>query len=116
MTIAIAPVTPREAAIMGKSSQRKGRAGELEIVRILIAAGWSAIVKKIYDALDIEWEGDDCEVKRRKEGMRWAYDAFANGAQAVFFRADHEQWLIIHTLDGYARKHGPELKTGEPIE
>lgn len=105
---------------MGKSSQRKGRNGELEIVRILLAAGWSAIVKRLYDALDIEWEGRDCEVKRRGSGMKWAYDAFRNGARAAFFRADREQWLIVMTLDEYIAMHGPEftpvIEIAEPIE
>ena len=94
---------------MGKSSQTKGRAGEHEIVKILKAAGWSALVKGIYEAFDIDWEGRDCEVKRRKDGMKPAYDAFANGAGAFFYRADRKEWLIVHTLDEYIAKHGPEF-------
>jgi hypothetical protein len=94
----------------GRSSQRKGRGGEREIRDILNAAGWSCCCKGIYEPLDIDWEGRECEVKRRRSGMKEAYDAFSNGAQAFFFRADRKEWLIVHTLDEYIAKHGPELK------
>ena len=94
----------------GRSSQRKGRGGEREIRDILKAAGWDAYVKGIYEPLDINWEGYDCEVKRRRAGMKEAYDAFSNGARAFFFRADRKEWLICMTLDDYIAWHGPEFK------
>lgn len=97
---------------MGKSSQRKGRAAEIEVANILKAAGWSAIPKKIYECFDVDWEGLDCEVKRRHDGMKPAYDAFSNGAVAFFYKADRKEWLIVQTLDEYIRKHGPLVGEG----
>jgi hypothetical protein len=94
---------------MGKSSQRKGRGAELEIAEILRAAGWSAVAKPIYASMDVDWEGRDCEVKRRANGMKDAYAAFKAGARAFFHRSDRQQWLIVMTLDEYIRDHGPQL-------
>jgi len=99
---------------MGKPSQRKGRAGEMEVRDILKASGWSACTKGIWDTFDVDWEGRDVEVKRHSKGMKPAYDAFDNGACAFFFRADRKEWLITMTLDEYINRHGPLIrKTGE---
>lgn len=95
----------------GRASQRKGRNGERE-VRDILNAAWpgSSCVKGIYEPLDINWDGRDCEVKRKSRGMKEAYDALANGAGAFFFRADRKEWLITHTLDEYIRKHGGRVR------
>ena len=97
---------------MGKASCRKGRGGEREIRDILLAAGWEARVKGIWEPLDIVWLGVDCEVKRKQGGMSEAYKAFNEmGAGAFFYRADNKQWLITMTLDDYIRLHGPKIDT-----
>lgn len=91
---------------MGKSSQRKGRRAEFEVRDILIAGGWEAEANGIWEPFDIKWEGRDCEVKRRKDGMGMAYTAFDDGAGAYFFRADRKPWLITHTLDDFIERYG----------
>ena len=105
---------------MGRQSQRKGRGGEIELANILKAAGWSALPKNIWEPFDVNWEGRDCEVKRKKLGMRDAYNAFRNGARAFFHRSDREQWLIVMTLDEYIKDHAPApppiIEIAEPIE
>jgi hypothetical protein len=98
---------------MSRSSQRKGRNGERELRDILAAAGWSVRCKGIYEPLDLDWEGFDCEVKRRAAGMKEAYNAFANGAVAYFFRADRKEWLIVMPLAEYIHRHGPEMSGAE---
>lgn len=96
---------------MPKKSQRKGRAGEIEIKNILKAAGWDAAVTGIYDTLDVLWgyDGRDhlCEVKRRKNIMKWAYDAFKAGASACFVRADNQHWLIVMPMAEFIQTYGP---------
>lgn len=103
---------------MGKPSQRKGRCGELEARDILNAAGFSARCMGIYEPHDIACDFGDGrevpgEVKRKRNGMAPAYNAFANGAQFHLHRSDREEWLITLTLDEFVRRYGPELKEGK---
>lgn len=97
---------------MGKSSQRKGRSAEYEVAKILEAAGWSATVKGIYEPFDIDWEGYDCEVKRRKDSMsvKIVEASLCDGAFAVFYRFDRKPWRIVQDLDEYIRMYGPKFR------
>ena len=97
---------------MGKSSQRKGRAAEIEVANILKAAGWSATVKGIYEPFDVDWEGYDCEVKRRKDSMsvKVVEACLGDGAFAVFYRFDRKPWRVVHDLDEFIRMYGPKLR------
>jgi hypothetical protein len=102
----------------GKSSQCKGRGGEREARDILNAAGFSARCHGQWDPLDISCDFGDGkevpgEVKRKKDGMGPAYDAFSNGAKFFMHRSDRKEWLITLTLDEFIHRYGPELQITE---
>lgn len=98
---------------MGRSSQRKGRAGELELCRILRAQGIPAepgvpvSFGMTPDVVGIR--GIHAEVKRVErlnvpEAMAQAErDAqwFGNGAPAVFHRRNRSPWLVTMKLDDW---------------
>jgi hypothetical protein len=79
---------------VGKSSQRKGRAGEHECANDAKAYGLSSRVHGIYEALDVSIDGEPFEVKRRAGFHKMAYNALHSGAKGLIGRADREQWLI----------------------
>ena len=87
---------------MGKSSQRKGRAAEIEVANILKAVGFDACVCGIYETLDVRCaiDGTDrlLEVKRKKETQGEAYKAIENGAWGLASRADRKEWLLTVPL------------------
>jgi hypothetical protein len=113
---------------MGKSSQRKGRSGEHEVVRVLTTNRVPARVNGIWEPLDMNMEIDgfreDFEVKRKRDGMSWAYGAIDNDAKGCHFRADRRQWLTIVETEHYAdlliRAQAvnplPSIDIEEPIE
>lgn len=94
---------------MGKSSQHKGRAGELELVRVLNDNGISAAPG---DALNYGREPDikgvpgiHAEVKRheRIEIAAWTRQAEEDaqrfgGVPCVFYRRNREPWRVVVPL------------------
>jgi len=97
---------------MGKSSQKKGRAAELELSRLLNEAG---IPAKPGAALNYGTEPDltgipgiHAEVKRheRIEIGAWCQQAEQDaqrfgGIPCVFFRRSREPWRVTMTLSGF---------------
>lgn len=93
----------------GRSSQRKGRAGELELARILIDSG---IMAAPGEALNYGTEPDvkgipgiHAEVKRheRLEINAWTKQAEDDaqrfgGAPCVFYRRNREPWRVVMPL------------------
>jgi len=79
---------------MGKSQRTKGYSAEREVVNI--AKEWGCNAKRspcsIYP--DVVIDGKKVSVKRRKNGMLWAYDELKKH-DYILFRADHEKWLKI---------------------
>jgi len=84
---------------MGKSQRDKGYRGENECRHIAEAAGLS--VKRSFMSGMFEADGHDLEincrpvsVKRRANGMDWAYKELEKN-DYVLFRADNKGWLRI---------------------
>ena len=100
---------------MGKASQRKGRAAELELCRLLNERGIPATPG---DPLSFGTQPDvsgvpgvHVEVKRheRIEIMTWMRQSeqdaerFRDGAPAVFFRRSREPWLVCMRLEDWLK-------------
>ena len=95
---------------MGKSQQRKGRAGELELSRLLQEYGYNAQpgrAQSYGDVPDISGlSGIHIECKRVErlnvpEAMAQAVrdaERFQDGAPAVFHRRNREPWLVTMRL------------------
>jgi len=84
---------------MGKSQRDKGYRGEHEAQQIAEAAGLP--VKRHFmsgmfqaDSADLEINCRPVSVKRRANGMGWAYKELTK-CDYVLFRADHKEWLKI---------------------
>ena len=112
-------MTPVSGAIaegvkkIGKASQRKGRAAELELAHILQARGHkidpgrSQNFGEIPDVSGLP--GIHIEVKRRErlnvsEAMKQAIrdaDRFHDGAPAIFHRRSREPWLVTMRLEDW---------------
>lgn len=101
---------------MGKRSQRKGRAGELELARVLKASGYqqaepgkAASYGETPDVVGLP--GIHIEVKRVErlnvpEAMGQAVrdaSAFHDGTPALFHRRNREPWLVTMRLEDWLR-------------
>ena len=109
---------------MGKMSQKKGRAAEMELCRILNDNGIPAVpgTAMCYGSEpDISGvKGFHCEVKRRErvEIGAWMKQAtedakkFNDGWPCVFFRRNREDWRVVLPLSAwlelYERAYGGE--------
>lgn len=71
---------------MGKSSQRKGRAGELELCRILQAHGYPVERLNVPEAM----------AQAERDARR-----FGDGAPAVFHRRSRSPWLVTMKLEDW---------------
>ena len=80
---------------MGKSQRTKGFGAERELVNIFKSQGIPAKRSTCSFGADIELEnGTRISVKRRANGMKWAYDELEL-YDRVYFRADRKDWLVI---------------------
>ena len=102
---------------IGRSSKRKGKIGELEVVNLLKAAGFNAHRSVQYcgatgDAPDVVVEGFPLhiEVKRvERLNLKQAYqqavhDSKANGKNeipVVFHRRSHQPWMVMLSADDF---------------
>ena len=98
---------------MGKSSQRKGRAGELELSRILqgygydVQPGRAQSYGEVPDLVGLP--GIHIECKRNERLNVWdamaqaTRDAekFQDGAPAVFHRRNRQSWLVTMRLSDW---------------
>ncbi|MCD8015032.1 MAG: hypothetical protein LUG99_18025 [Lachnospiraceae bacterium] len=107
---------------MSKTQQRKGRAGELELARILREHGYPV---RTGDALNFGGEPDlvgldgvHCEVKRHEgEALtQWLKQAredsekFGDGLPAVFWRRNRGKWVVCMELADWL-----ELYAGQKV-
>lgn len=95
---------------MGKSSQRKGRAGELELSRLLQGYGYDVQpgraqsygeVPDLTGLPGVHVECKRCEQFRPYDWLEQAQrDAvrFGDGLPAVFFRRSRSPWLVVMKL------------------
>ncbi len=99
--------------MMGKSSQRKGRAGELELVRIFQAHGIPAEPGKAASYGEtpdvVAVPGIHCEVKRVErlnvhaalaQAVRDS-EKFGDGVPVVFHRRNRQEWLCTMRLEDF---------------
>ena len=98
---------------MGRSSQRKGRGGELELSRILREAGFPVspgLAVSFGDTPDlVGLPGVHIECKRvEKLNLRTAMEQavrdasfFKDGAPAVFHRQNRQPWLVTMRLEDW---------------
>lgn len=103
----------------GRPSQRKGRAAELELCRILRVRGYPVEpgrARSFGEEPDlsglpgIHIECKRCEALRLPEWMQQAQrDAqrFQDGAPAVFFRRSREPWMVCMALDDWLEIYTP---------
>ena len=103
---------------MGKSSQRKGAAGERELAAMLSAAGYecqrggSLSFGEIPDVLGLP--GIHIEVKRVEklnvgEAMEQAIrdsDRMLDGMPALFHRRNRKPWLVTMRLEDWLKLYG----------
>ena len=110
---------------IGRSSKRKGKIGELEVVNLLKAAGFNVHRSVQYcgatgDAPDVVVEGFPLhiEVKRvEKLNLKQAYeqavhDSKANGNNdipAVFHRQSRQPWMVTVSLNDFLKLYKGEI-------
>lgn len=108
---------------MGKTSQRKGRAGELELVQILQAFGIPArpgdpvSYGTTPDVVGVP--GIHVECKRNERlNIELAMDQavrdsekFKDGLPAVFHRKNRRPWLVTMKLDDFMEVYKHEQRT-----
>lgn len=111
----------------GRSSQRKGRAGELEICRILNTYGIPAepgqavsygSTPDITGIPGIHPEIKRCQQLRISDWMKQAAEdakKFGDGAPTIFFRRNREPWMVCINLTDWLTlyNHQKSPKTAE---
>lgn len=101
---------------MGKSSQRKGRGGELELVQILHSYGFQDVrpgkpISYGEEPDVVGLPGVHVEVKRAEKLKitEWMQQAardaahFGDGVPVVFHRRNRQPWLVTLHLDDFIR-------------
>lgn len=107
---------------MGKTSQRKGRAGELELSRVLNGYGFKAEPGKAAsygtepDVVNLPGIHVECKRVERlnvPEAMQQSIrdaERFNDGIPALFHRRNRSPWLVTMRLEDWARIY---LRSGE---
>ena len=103
---------------MGKTSQRKGAAGERELAALLSAAGYdcqrggSLSFGEIPDVLGLPGIHIECKRVERLnvgEAMEQAIrdsDKMLDGMPALFHRRNRSPWLVTMRLDDWLKLYG----------
>lgn len=78
----------------GKAPRDKGNRGEWELVRICESHGLSCKRTPCSKKPDLTVEGRPVSVKRRANGMEWAYRDLEDH-DYILFRTDRRGWLQI---------------------
>ena len=98
---------------MGKSSQRKGRAGELELARLLqkqgypVEPGQAAIFGATADLVGLPGIHIECKrveklnVPQAMEQAVRDAEKFHDGAPALFHRRNRQPWLVTMRLEDW---------------
>lgn len=105
--------TGKKVINIGRSQQKKGRDGELELVRILNSLGFRVSPGRILSFGSepdiIGLEGIHIEVKRVErlnvpEAMKQAIrdsERFNDGIPCLFHRRNREQWLVTMRMEDF---------------
>ena len=109
----------------GRSSQRKGRAAELELARTLQAHGYNVEAGRarsygeVPDLTGLPGVPIEC---KRAEALRlseWMAQAerdaqrFGDGAPAVFFRRSRSPWCVVMKLEDWMRLYAEKVDPSE---
>ena len=109
----------------GRSSQRKGRAAELEHARTLqahgynVEAGRARCYGEVPDLTGLPGVHIEC---KRAEALRlseWMAQAerdaqrFGDGAPAVFFRRSRSPWCVVMKLEDWMRLYAEKVDPSE---
>lgn len=98
---------------MGAKSQRKGRAAELELSRILQGYGYPVepgqalnfgSVPDLVGLPGIHCEVKRCETLRLSEWLKQSKkdaERFGDGLPAVFFRQNRSPWVVVMELEDW---------------
>lgn len=111
--------------LSGKRSQAKGRAGELELCRLLqeygypVQPGEAVSYGSTPDLTGLEGVHIECKRGERQALYEWIQQAqrdsekFKDGLPAVFWRKNRAKWLVCMTLadwiELYQRKKAEEI-------
>ena len=101
---------------MSKTSQRKGRSGELELVKVLHGFGFDSVqagepvsygsTPDLVGLPGIHIECKRCEQLRLSEWMKqaeWDAARFQDGVAVIFHRRNREPWMVTMTLDDFMK-------------
>jgi len=101
---------------VSRSSQRKGRSGELELVKVLHGFGFDSVqagepvsygsTPDLVGLPGIHIECKRCEQLRLSEWMKQAErDAarFQDGVAVIFHRRNREPWMVTMNLDDFMK-------------
>lgn len=103
----------------GKASQRKGRAGELELARLLQGYGYDVRPGRSQsygaepDLTGLSGIHVECKRAERLQPYDWLAQAerdavrFDDGLPAVFFRRSRSPWLVVMKLEDWMRIYLP---------
>ena len=114
----------------GRSSQRKGRAAELELSRVLQGYGYNVEPGRALgygtepDLVGLPGVHVECKRTEQLRLSEWQAQAerdaqrFGDGAPAVFFRRSREPWAVVMRLEDWMKlylsaEHGESRKEGE---
>lgn len=99
---------------MSKTSQRKGRSGELELVKVLHGFGFDSVqagepvsygsTPDLVGLPGIHIECKRCEQLRLSEWMKQAKrdaERFQDGLPAIFHRRNRQGWLVTMPLESF---------------
>ena len=109
----------------GKRSQAKGRAGELELCRLLrgygypVQPGEAVSYGSTPDLTGLDGVHIECKRGEKQSLYEWIEQAqrdsgkFKDGLPAIFWRKNRAQWLVCMTLENwmelYQRKKAEEI-------
>ena len=102
----------------GKTSQRKGRAGEIELARLLqgygydVEPGRSMSYGAVPDLVGLPGIHIECKRAEQLRPYDWMAQAerdavrFGDGLPAVFFRRSRSPWLVVMKLEDWLGLYG----------
>lgn len=101
---------------MSRSSQRKGRSGELELVKVLHGYGFESVqagepvsygsTPDLVGLPGVHIECKRAEQLRLSEWMKQAQrdsERFQDGVPVIFHRRNREPWLVTMNLDDFMK-------------
>ncbi len=106
---------------MGKSQQRKGRGGEIELAKILQSCGYTVqpgqavsygSIPDLVGLLGVHIECKRVEKLNISTAMEQAIrdsEKFQDGVPAVFHRRNREKWLVTMRLNDWLKLYGREI-------